>query len=113
MRTTRKRREWMFALGIMAVFSAAAFFLLGDRLGAPTPSGTNGVTSARFDRSEAANGSGTIVRREHGQCRQVKFDKVTGEIQDNSVGPCPEGIGMTANSTEGRMQSIRETFSGR
>lgn len=100
----------MFALGIMAAFSAAALYLLGDRISAPTRSG---MTSGRFDRSEAVNGSGTIIKREHGQCRQVRFDKVTGEIQDNSVGPCPEGSGLAANSTEGRMQSIRETFSGR
>jgi hypothetical protein len=113
MRRTSKVREWVFALGIMAVFSAAAFYLLGERLSAPTGSGMNGASGAPFGRAEAANGSGTIIRREHGQCRQVTFDKVTGEIQDNSVGPCPQGSGMAANSTEGRMQSIRQTFSGR
>lgn len=110
MRTTSSLREWMFALGIVAAFSAVAFYLVGDRLHGSTAGATAG---SRFANAEAGNGSGVIITREHGQCRQLTFDKATGAIEDNFLGPCPTSGGTPVNSTEGRMHSIRETFSGR
>ncbi len=110
MRTTSSLREWMFALGIVAALSAATYYLVGDRLQGSTAS-TSAVSQLAHAKPGA--GSGAIITREHGQCRQVTFDKATGEIKDNSLGPCPNTIGMTANSTEGRVLSIRQTFSGR
>jgi hypothetical protein len=111
MRTTSSLREWVFALGIVAVFSAAALYLIGDRVSVST--GSIATSGGRFGRPEAQDSSGTIVMCEHGQCRQIRFDKATGTIEDNSLGPCPVGKAFGAASTEGRMQSIRQSFSGR
>jgi hypothetical protein len=110
MRTTSSLREWIFALVMVAAFSIAAFYLIGDHFDVSAGGDT---TTIRFGRAESPSSFGAIITREHGQCRQVRFDKATGEVQDNSLGPCPEGNGIAANSTEGRMQSIRQSFSGR
>jgi hypothetical protein len=111
MRTRNSLRDWMFALAILAAFPAAAYYLIGDRLDGSTQGSTAGTSrGAGF---EAETGPGVIVRREHGKCRQLSFDKETGEIRDNSLGPCPNAVGATPDSTEGRMQSVRKTFSGR
>ncbi len=110
MRTISSLREWIFVFATVAAFSAAAFLLLGDHGSVSTESGTAG---AGFDRPQAAPRSGTIITREHGQCRQLRFDQATGEIEDSSLGPCPRGDATAVNSTEGRMQSIRKSFSGR
>jgi hypothetical protein len=111
MRTGNSLRDWVFALCILAAFPAAAYYLIGDRLDVSTEGGA--ANGSRVAGSEAVAGSGIIVKREHGQCRQLSFDKETGEIRDNSLGPCPNSIGATPDSTEGRMQSVRKTFSGR
>ncbi len=47
MRTTSSLREWIFALVIVAGFSAAAFYLIGDRVSVAPGSS---ATSARFER---------------------------------------------------------------
>ena len=69
-------------------------------------------TSPKDDRNV-----GTVVmpRIAGGDCRQMKFDNVTGGFQDSGVVACRGGGPPTinTNSTEGRMNSIRGAFSGR
>jgi hypothetical protein len=43
-------------------------------------------------------------------CRQLKFDNNSGGFQDGGVAPCREDVPGT-NSTEGRMNAIRDAFS--
>ena len=43
-------------------------------------------------------------------CRQVKFDNNTGNFQDGGVAACRDDTPGT-NSTEGRMNAIRNAFS--
>src|SRR5258708_9310404 len=42
-------------------------------------------------------------------CRQLKFDNSTGSLQEGGIAPCRDDAPGT-NSTEGRMNAIRNAF---
>jgi hypothetical protein len=109
MGTRSSLREWVFAFVIVAAVSAAAYLLIASQL---QVSNGSSADSELLSRSEMRN-SAAIIKREHGQCRQLRFDKETGAIQDSALGPCRDSDGPATNSTEGRMQAIRKAFSGR
>lgn len=55
---------------------------------------------------------GTIlVPQRGGDCRQLRFDNVTGLLQDDGVIECDRKLATDANSTPGRMKAIRDAFS--
>jgi hypothetical protein len=61
------------------------------------------------DRETIYTGTILIPRPAGGDCRQYKFDNNTGVIQEGSVVACSSSLGET-NSTQGRMNAIRDAF---
>jgi hypothetical protein len=71
------------------------------------------VRSAALDATDrAGHTTGSILMRggADGACRQMKFDNVTGSLRQDVDTSCNDKTPAT-NSTEGRMNAIRDAFS--
>jgi len=62
-------------------------------------------------RASSHTGVITIRTGSGGQCRRVQFDNSTGAFLEEESGECRPQGGSGTNSTEGRMNSIRDAFS--
>src|SRR5579872_4473412 len=105
---TQSRQKFRAIAGIAAYtasLTAAVWFLLYQFHQPSTVEAVNPIIGdAHADRASEV----TLVRKVEGGCRQVMFDS-TGEIQKGAIVPCAVSAG--ANSTEGRMNAIRDAFS--
>jgi len=62
------------------------------------------------DREKMYTGTILIPRAVGGDCRQFKFDNNTGVIQEGPVVECNSSSPDETNSTQGRMNAIRDAF---
>jgi len=61
-------------------------------------------------RASGHTGVITIRTGSGGQCRHLQFDNSTGAFWEGGSGECRPQVGSGTNSTEGRMNSIRDAF---
>jgi hypothetical protein len=110
----RRKHRTVTGLSVYAAFllAAIAWFAFYQF---PQPS----IDPARIAATEAAagpegpyTGTITIPRVAGGGCRQMKFDNNTGSVQEVAVVACRDGP-PGANSTEDRMDAIKNAFSKR
>jgi len=106
----QRRQKYRTAAGLAAyagfLIAAVAWLLLYQF---PEPSTIEARNSALSEAHPRGDLSGTtLLRKVEGGCRQVLFES-TGEIQKGAIVPCNDSLG--ANSTEGRMNAIRDAFS--
>lgn len=111
-RTRRQRRHGPLvaftvysacAIGAVAWFSLYQFGQVGIR-DVPT-----GLRMEPRNPTERYQGT-VVIPRKGGGCRGLKFDNVTGALEEDAVAACNEPS-AGANSTEGRMTTIRDAFS--
>lgn len=107
----RRKRSTIAGLLVYAVFLVVTIawfvFYQFPRTSIEGPPRSAPDAPAQADRYSGA----IMIPLETGRgCRQLKFDNNSGGFQDGGVAPCREDVPGT-NSTEGRMNVIRDAFS--
>jgi hypothetical protein len=111
-RTQRQRRHGtLLALTVYSAsaIAAAAWFSLYQFRQPSIESVPTEPSVMPRDRDERYSGT-VVLQREGGGCRELKFDNITGMLQESAVASC-DHLTPGANSTEGRMSAIRDAFS--
>jgi hypothetical protein len=105
-------------IGVVALLSvmllALIFNLAPSSLFSPPSAAPTGQTGSSQAAPENRH-SGTIVMgsTSDGKCRLVQFDNDTGSMKQLAPGECPNEPVLGVNSTQGRMNAVRDAFQKR
>jgi hypothetical protein len=102
-------------IGVIALLSAMLLVLVLDLAPSNLPSPRPGEPKRQSASSHAAEEnrhSGTIVMGStgDGKCRRVQFDNDTGSMREVAPSECRPEPMMGVNSTQGRMNAVRDAF---
>ena len=94
----------------LVLSAVAAGFFLYQSSQSSNEEVRSAAASDAADRSGHTTGSILLRGGADGACRQMKFDNATGSLKQDVDAACNDKTPAT-NSTEGRMNAIRDAFS--